>query len=327
MINLVKLMEPSRIINFIAQSRYAFIFSFILIAVSIGSLAVKGLNYGIDFRGGILIEVESSEIIDMADMRAKIQKLNFDEVNLQSLGTAGTEMMMHVLVDTEDEQAQNQVVSQLKETLGPNVEYRRIEVVGPKVGAELFRKSILASICALLAISIYIWFRFEWQFALSCLIALAYDLILTVGIFSVFGLDFNMTVIAGLLSLAGYTTNDKVVNFDRVRENLKLYRKMPIPELLNKSMNETLSRTILTSITTIIVLIILLVMGGPTLFGFSICLLFGIIIGTYSSLYIAVPLLQYFDIRNVGAKAAESGPYAEAAKFEMQAKKAPLKNK
>lgn len=325
MINLVKLMEPSKMIHFIAQSKYAFVASLLLIAVSVGSLAIKGLNYGIDFRGGILIEVESSEVIDMADMRSKIGQLNFDEVNLQSLGTAGTEMMLHVLVDTADEQAQNKVVNQLKETLGPNMEYRRIEVVGPKVGAELFKKSILASICALLAISIYIWFRFEWQFALACLIALAHDLILTVGLFSVFGLDFNMTVIAGLLSLAGYTTNDKVVNFDRVRENLKLYRKMPIPELLDKSMNETLSRTILTSITTMLVLIILLMMGGPTLSGFSICLLFGIIVGTYSSLYIAVPLLQFFDIRNVGAKAGESGPYAEAAKFEMQAKKLPLK--
>ncbi len=327
MINLVKLMEPSKMIHFIAQSKYAFVASLLLIAASITSLAMKGLNYGIDFRGGILVEVESTEVIDMAQMRSKINQLNFDEVNLQSLGTAGTEMMLHVLVDTADEKAQNQVVAQLKETLGENVEYRRIEVVGPKVGAELFKKSILASVCALFAIAIYIWFRFEWQFALACLIALAHDLILTVGLFSVFGLDFNMTVIAGILSLAGYTTNDKVVNFDRVRENLKLFRKMPIPELLDKSMNETLSRTILTSITTMLVLIILLVMGGPTLSGFSICLLFGIIVGTYSSLYIAVPLLQFFDIRNVGAKADESGPYAEAAKFEMQAKKTPLKQK
>ncbi len=321
MINIIKFMEPSKKINFIAQSKYAFIVSLILIVATFFSLTFKGLNYGIDFQGGILIEIESPEVIDMSDMRSQISKMNLDEVNLQSLGTSGTEMMVHVLVDTADEKAQNEIVNQLKETLGENVDYRRIEVVGPKVGAELFKKSIIASICALLAISVYIWFRFEWQFSLACLIALAHDLILTVGLFSVFGFDFNMTVIAGLLSLAGYTTNDKVVNFDRVRENLRLYRKMPIPELLDKSMNQTLSRTILTSMTTILVLIILLAMGGETLSGFSICLLFGIIVGTYSSLYIAVPLLQFFDIRNVGAKADENGPYAEAAKYELQAKK------
>ena len=178
MINIIKFMEPSKKINFIAQSKYAFIVSLILIVATFFSLTFKGLNYGIDFQGGILIEIESPEVIDMSDMRSQISKMNLDEVNLQSLGTSGTEMMVHVLVDTADEKAQNEIVNQLKETLGENVDYRRIEVVGPKVGAELFKKSIIASICALLAISVYIWFRFEWQFSLACLIALAHDLIL-----------------------------------------------------------------------------------------------------------------------------------------------------
>ena len=157
---------------------------------------------------------------------------------------------------------------------------------------------------------------------MACLIALAHDLIITVGFFSLVGLDFNMTVVAGLLSMAGYVTNDKVVNFDRIRENLKLYRKMPIPELLNKSLNDTLSRTLLTSVTTMLMLIVLMFLGGETLFGFSVCLFLGIIIGTYSSLYIAVPLLRFFDLRNVGVKADETGPYAEAAKYELKAKEA-----
>lgn len=313
-------------IDFIKQSRFSFVISLILIVVSIVSLNIKGLNYGIDFLGGILFEVQSSETIDMSDMRSKVDGLKLGgEANLQSIGTSGNEMLIHVLADTSDKQAQEEVISKIKTTLGEKVTYRRIEVVGPKVGSELLRKSLWASVFALLAIAIYIWFRFEWQFSLACLIALAHDLVLTVGLFSVLGLDFNMTVVAGLLSVAGYVTNDKVVNFDRIRENLKLFRKMPIPELLNKSLNEILSRTILTSITTIIVLLVLMFVGGETLFGFSVCLTFGVIVGTYSSLYIAVPLLRFFDLRKIGATASFQNPeYVEASRYEEEAKKAPL---
>ncbi len=318
--------QPSRFINFVGQSKYAFIVALILIFVTITSLVKNGLNYGIDFLGGVLIEVENTEVIDMADMRAKTDQLNIGEVNLQSLGISGKEMIINVSANPNDEGAQARVVSQLKETLGPNVEYRRVEVVGPKVGDELFKKSFWASVFALLAISIYIWIRFEWQFSFVCLLALGFDLFITVGLFSLTGLDFNMTVIAGLLSLAGYTTNDKVVNFDRVRENLKLYRKMPTPDLLNKSLNDTLSRTLLTSITTMLVLVVLLLLGGSTLACFSICLLFGIVVGTLSSIYLAVPLLRFFNIRTIGARATEIGPYAEAAQFELKAKEEGVKN-
>lgn len=311
-------------INFIAQSKYAFVISALCIILSIFGIFYKGLDQGIDFIGGILVEVQSEETIDMADMRSKVDALNFGETNLQSIGTSGKEMLIHVVVDTTDKAGQEMVIGKIKETLGQGIEYRRIEVVGPKVGAELLEKSVWAAVLALAAIAIYIWFRFEWQFALACLMALAHDLIVTVGLFAWTGLDFNMTVVAGLLSMAGYVTNDKVVNFDRIRENLKLYRKMPTDELLNKSLNDTLSRTLLTSVTTMLMLIILIFLGGETLYGFSICLLFGIVIGTYSSLYLAVPMLRYFDLRSVGAKVDETGPYAEAAKFEMEAKKAPL---
>ena len=312
-------------INFIKQSRYTFVLSLILIIVSCVSLFMNGLNYGIDFSGGVLFEVQSSETIDMAGMRSKIEGLKLGDTDLQSIGTTGNEMLIHVLADTADEEAQKQVVDKVKETLGEKITYRRIEIVGPKVGSELLRKSLWASVLALAAIAIYIWFRFEWQFSLACLVALTHDLILTVGLFSLLGLDFNMTVVAGLLSMAGYVTNDKVVNFDRIRENLKLFRKMPIPELLNKSLNEMLSRTILTSVTTLIMLVVLILMGGETLFGFSVCLSFGVIVGTYSSLYIAVPLLRFFDLRKIGATVSFQNPeYAEASKYEMEAKKAPL---
>lgn len=310
-------------IDFMKQAKYLAVLSIVALVVSVASIFTKGMDYGIDFAGGVLMEVQADEVIDMAQMRQKMDALNLGEVSLQSVGTQGTEMLIHVLVDTSDKSAQETVIASVKETLGDGIEYRRTEVVGPKVGDELKEKSIIASLFALLAIAIYIWFRFEWQFSVACLLAVAFDLIVTVGLFSLTGLDFNMTVVAGLLSLAGYTTNDKVVNFDRIRENLKLYRKMPIPELLNKSVNDTLSRTILTSITTMMMLIILIFMGGETLFGFSVCLLVGIILGTYSSIYIAVPLLQLFDLRNVGRE-DETGPYAEAAKYEREAKKAPL---
>lgn len=311
-------------INFIKQSKYAFIISALAIVLSFWGIFTKGLDYGIDFLGGILVEVRSEQTIDMGAMRNKVEALKLGETNLQSIGTSGNEMLIHVVVDTTNEADQKKVIAQIQETLGQGIEYRRIEVVGPKVGAELLNKSLWAAILALAAIAIYIWFRFEWQFALACLLALAHDLIVTVGLFAWTGLDFNMTVVAGLLSMAGYVTNDKVVNFDRIRENLKLYRKMGTDELLNKSLNDTLSRTLLTSVTTMMMLVILIFFGGETLYGFSICLLFGIIIGTYSSLYLAVPLLRYFDLRTLGSKADETGPYAEAGKYEMEAKKAPL---
>ena len=311
-------------INFIAQSKFAFLISAICIVLSIVGIYYKGLDKGIDFVGGILVEVQSEQDIDMAQMRDKVGALKLGETNLQSVGATENQMLIHVVVDTTDKAKQESVITQIKETLGSGFEYQRIEVVGPKVGAELLRKSIWAAVLALAAIAFYIWMRFEWQFALACLIALAHDLLVTVGLFAWTGLDFNMTVVAGLLSMAGYVTNDKVVNFDRIRENLKLYRKMPIIDLLNKSLNDTLSRTLLTSVTTMLMLIILIFLGGETLYGFSICLLFGIVIGTYSSLYLAVPMLRYFDLRAMTEKPEETGPYAEASKYEMEAKKEPL---
>jgi len=313
-----------KMIDFIAQSKIAFVISALAIVLSVFGLYYKGLNYGIDFAGGVLVEVKSEQVIDMGQMRKKVSDLKLGETTLQSIGTTGDEMLIHVVVDTSDKATQEKVIAQIKNALGAGIEYRRTEVVGPKVGAELLNKSIWAAVLALAAIAIYIWFRFEWQFAVICILALAHDLLLTVGLFAWTGWDFNMTVVAGLLSMAGYVTNDKVVNFDRVRENLKLYRKMPIPELLNKGLNEMFSRTIITSVTTMIMLIVLIFLGGETLFGFSMCLLFGVAIGTYSSLFLAVPMLRFVDLRQIGQSEQETGPYAEAAKYEMEAKKEPL---
>ena len=294
-------------IDFISQSKYALIIAVVCCIVAAVSLATKGLNYGIDFSGGVLIEVAVPEdapqqTLDMAQIRSTLNGLQFGDINLQALGNDKKELMIHVLTDTQNKNAAAVVTQKIQQALADQkLEYRRIESVGPKIGDELARQSFIASLIALAAIALYIWIRFEWQFAIMCLVAVAFDLFITVGLFSVTGMDWNMTVVAGLLSLAGYTTNDKVVNFDRVRENLKLFRKWSINDILNKSLNATLSRTLLTSITTMLVLVALLVLGGQTLRGFSVCLLFGVAIGTLSSLYIAVPMLRFFDIRNVGS--------------------------
>lgn len=310
-------------IDFVSQSKYALIIAIVCCVISCASLAVRGLNYGIDFLGGVLIEVAVPEgapeqTIDMAHIRSTLGKLNFGEVNLQALGTEKKEMMIHVLAESQNEQSAAATVQKIKQALADqNLDYRRVEVVGPKIGDELARQSLIASLIALAAIALYIWIRFEWQFAVMCLITVAFDLFVTVGFFSVTGMDWNMTVVAGLLSLAGYTTNDKVVNFDRVRENLKLFRKWSLKDILNKSLNTTLSRTLLTSITTMLVLVALLILGGQTLRGFSVCLLFGVAIGTLSSLYIAVPMLRFFDIRNVGTT-DNVNPFFEAAQKEAK---------
>ena len=310
-------------IDFVSQSKYALVIAIVCCVISCASLAIKGLNYGIDFLGGVLIEVAVPEdapeqTIDMAQVRSTLSKLDFSDINLQALGNEKKEMMIHVLVDSQNEQSAAVAVQKIKQALADQkLEYRRVEVVGPKIGDELAQQSLIASLVALAAIALYIWVRFEWQFSLICLLTVAFDLFVTVGLFSVTGMDWNMTVVAGLLSLAGYTTNDKVVNFDRVRENLKLFRKWSLNDILNKSLNTTLSRTLLTSITTMLVLVALLVLGGQTLRGFSVCLLFGVAVGTLSSLYIAVPLLRFFDIRNVG-KADTVDLFFEVAQKEAK---------
>ena len=310
-------------IDFVSQSKYAFVVAIICCIISCVSLATKGLNYGIDFLGGVLIEVAVSEdspkqTIDMTQVRSTLNKLNFGDINLQSLGNEQKELMIHVLADSQNEKSAAETVQKIQQALADQkFEYRRVEVVGPKIGDELARQSFIASLIALAAIALYIWFRFEWQFSVVCLLTVAFDLFITLGLFSVTGMDWNMTVVAGLLSLAGYTTNDKVVNFDRVRENLKLFRKLPLKDILNKSLNATLSRTLLTSITTMLVLVALLILGGQTLRGFSICLLWGVAVGTLSSLYIAVPMLRFFDIRNVGST-DNVDPFFEAAQKEAK---------
>lgn len=291
---LISLFTKSTNIDFIGLRKYAFFFSGLLMLVSIISLSTKGLNYGIDFKGGILMEVQSEQPVDMKIIRGKLAGLNVD---LQPVGEDGTEVLITALGQGTTEQEQMKIVKVIRDELGDEFSVRRTEMVGPRVGNELIRNSIIAVILGALVISIYIWMRFEWEFALGVMISIVHDILITVGLFSVCNLDFNMTIVAGLMMLAGYSTNDTIVSYDRMRENLHKYRKMPIPEMINKTANDMLPRTIMTGISTILALIVMLLIGGEALEGFAIAMLFGIIVGTYSSVYVAMPLLMYLDVR------------------------------
>lgn len=281
--------------NFMKQAKYAYVLSAILVIVSLFSLATKGLNYGIDFVGGVQIEATSETELKMDVLREKLSFLR--DLSLQSVGTDGKGVLIQAQPQGENA---NELLTKIKNTLGEGYSYNQVEIIGPAIGEELKYKSLLASVLALLAIAVYIWFRFEWPFAVGCLLALAHDMIIVVGFFSVFQIEFDMVVVAGLLSLAGYDCNDTIVSYDRMRENLKKYRKESVINLLNRSTNETLSRTMLTSFTTLFVVGILLLVGGETLKGFSIAMFLGTIFGTYSSIYLAMPVLRCFDLRSVG---------------------------
>lgn len=282
--------------DFIKGRKLGYLVSVILLAVSIGALSVKGLNYGIDFQGGIMAEISSKTPIDLQKMRRDLAFLK--DLSIQSAGVEGTTVL--VQAQPEAGESASSVMNKVKTVLGDGYTYDNVEVIGATLGDELKQKSIIASILALLAICIYIWFRFEWPFAIGCMLALAHDLIIVVGAFALFGWEFDMIVVAGILSLAGYDCNDTIVTYDRIRENLRKFRKMPVDDVLNRSLNETLSRTILTSLTTLCVVLVLLFVAGPILHGFSIAMVIGTLIGTYSSIYVAVPVLRRFDLRSMG---------------------------
>lgn len=285
-------------IDFLGYRKLAYALSAVLFAASIASVAVRGFNYGIDFSGGVLIEVKSKTgPVDVDKVRSELDTLKLDELNLQSFGDAQDELMIRAQANNADEESQRVAVKQIKEMLDNDFTFERIESVGPQVGDELKLSGILASVFAMLAISMYIWFRFEWKFAVGALLGLFHDLLITVGLVSIFHLDFSLTTIAAILTLAGYSVNDTVVTYDRVRENLQKYKKMSQYDLLNKSINDIFSRTILTGITTFLASAALLIFGGDALRSFAFVITTGIIIGTFSSIFICVPVINMFDLR------------------------------
>lgn len=285
-------------IDFLGFRKIAYALSAVLLAASIASVAVRGFNYGIDFSGGVLIEVKSKNgPVNVDKVRNELDSLNLDELNLQSFGDAQDELMIRAQANNADEESQRVAIKQIKEMLENDFTFERIESVGPQVGDELKLSGILASVFAMLAISLYIWFRFEWKFAVGALVGLFHDLLITVGLVSIFHLDFSLTTIAAILTLAGYSVNDTVVTYDRVRENLQKYKKMSQYDLLNKSINDIFSRTILTGVTTFLASSALLIFGGDALRSFAFVITSGIIIGTFSSIFICVPVINMFDLR------------------------------
>ncbi len=284
-------------IDFLKFRKAGYLSSIALVVLSVACIAFKGFNYGIDFSGGILIELKSSEKINMEEVRKQLSGIELDDVNLQSIGENGDEMMIRAQTKSQDEKEQMKAVNAIKKILGDKYEYRRVELVGPQVGSELKKAGVIASLIAVLAITLYIWFRFEWQFALGAMVGLVHDLVVTIGFLSLFNFDISLTTVAAVLTLAGYSVNDKVVNYDRIRENLRKYKKMSQYDLLNKSINDIFSRTILTGLTTLLASIALFIFGGDTLRSFSFTIVLGVIIGTYSSIYVSGTFLNLFDLR------------------------------
>jgi preprotein translocase SecF subunit len=293
----LKLVPENTSINFLKFYRLAFILSSLLVAGSIGLFATIGLNLGIDFRGGILIEARhNSGPANILGLRGDLESLGLGDISLQGFGTE-TDILIRIQRQDGDEKAQIAAIQLVGSTLGSEYDIRRTEFVGPTVGAELAEKGILAVVCALLAIMVYIWFRFEWQFSVAAILALTHDVLTTIGLFALTSFEFNLATVAAILTIAGYSINDTVVVFDRVRENLRRYKSYSLGDILNKSLNETLSRTVMTSVTTLLALVAIVIFGGAVLRDFAIAMIWGVLVGTYSSVFVAVGLLSRFDIK------------------------------
>ena len=268
------------------------ILSLILITISIIFLIFKGLNYGVDFKGGTLIELRvNDKNVSISNVRDSFNSLNLNGVNVKKFGNQTDYIVKFQNTDVKNPEFINEIKNKLKNSSGYDFTFRRVENVGPKVSSELLKSGIIAIALSLFAMLFYIWIRFEWQFSIGAIIALFHDVIITLGIFSIFSLEINLSIVAAVLTIVGYSMNDTVVIYDRVRDNLKKYSNIKIFELTNISINETLSRTIITSVTTLFALVSIYVFGGEILKGFSFAMILGVIFGTYSSIYIACPLL------------------------------------
>ena len=273
------------------------ILSSILVLVSLIFIFFKGLNYGIDFKGGTLIEIRlENKDLRVLDIRDSLKKLNLGDINVKNFGEDSD-----FLIKIEEKLNDNEVlISKIKNTLNQDlneeINYRRVESVGPKVSAELLKSGVISIGLALLMMLFYIWFRFEWQFSLGSIIAIFHDVLITIGLFSFLSLEINLSIVAAVLTIVGYSMNDTVVIYDRIRENLSKFSSLKIDEITNLSINETLSRTVITSFTTLLALVSIFILGGEILRGFALAMIFGVIIGTYSSIFVASPILKYLNV-------------------------------
>ena len=281
-------------INFSSKFKYANVFSLVLFSLSIIFIIFKGLNYGIDFKGGTLIELRSNNI-EASSIRDILKNMSLGDINVKKFGKEGD-----FLIKIEQIGDNNKLIPKIKKNLSDNsnseINFRRVENVGPKVSAELLQSGIIAISLSLAAMLFYIWVRFEWQFSVGSIIALFHDVIITLGIFSILSLEINLSIIAAVLTIVGYSMNDTVVIYDRIRENLGKYHRLNISDIANLSINETLARTIITSVTTLLALVSIFVLGGEILRGFSFAMILGVLIGTYSSIFVASPILKTFKV-------------------------------
>lgn len=293
----LKLVPSETNLNFMRLQGFALMASALLVLSSIALFLFMGLNLGIDFKGGILIEARStSGPANVSQLRGDLDSLDLGDISLQGFGVE-TDVLVRVQRQEGDEKAQIAAIEAISSVMGGDYEIRRTEFVGPTVGAELAEKGMLAVGCALLAIMLYIWFRFEWQFSIAAILALSHDIISTMGLFALTSFEFNLATVAAILTIAGYSINDTVVVFDRVRENLRRYKSYEQTEILNKSLNETLSRTVMTSVTTLVALLAIVLFGGAVLRDFALAMIWGVLIGTYSSVFVAVGMLARFDLK------------------------------
>ncbi len=308
----LRLVRSNTNIGFMRMRLPAMAFSALLVLGSVAAFLFQGLNYGIDFVGGTLIEVRTEGPADVAAMRSRLDPQHFGEVSLQSFGSEN-DVLIRIERQSDVEGEDAALTAAVQQALGEGVELRRVEFVGPKVGGELREAAIWAVSIALVAIMFYIWFRFEWQFAVAAVMALAHDVIATIGLFALLQLEFNLTTIAAVLTIAGYSINDTVVVFDRVRENLRKFKKTELPELLNLSLNQTLARTLMTSLTTLLALMALFFFGGAVVHDFAGAMIWGVVIGTYSTVFVAGPLLIYMNLRRDGDSPEGEEAAAETA--------------
>ena len=287
----------SRDIKFSNLYRKMNIFSLVLICFSIFILFVKGLNLGVDFKGGTLIELRTeNQIVDIAEIRQSLLKMKIGDVNVKKFGKENDFLLKIEMTEKNNENFIETINDKLSSDLGSEINFRRVENVGPKVSKELFEAGILAIVLSLAAMLIYIWIRFEWQFSLGAILALVHDVIITLGIFSFLSYEINLSIVAAVLTIVGYSMNDTVVIFDRIRENLKKYLKFSISDISNISTNETLSRTLITTATTLLALLSIYIFGGAILKGFSFAMIVGVVVGTYSSIFVATPILKYTNV-------------------------------
>lgn len=314
MIKPIRFIPDDTKIPFMRLSRFGFFLSGILCVASVLAFVFIGLAYGVDFKGGTVLVIRTEQPANLDELRSTINGLGFGDAELQEFGSP-REVQIRLPIVEGGDAAQQAVIAKIKETLGPSVEYLSVDVVGPKVSSELTQQGIMAVVVAIFGILIYIWFRFEWQFCLGTVVSILHDVMLSIGLFCIIGLEFNLQIIAAILTIIGYSLNDTVVVFDRIREFMRKYKQMPFADLIDFSINSVLPRTLITSVSTLLALAALYIFGGEVLRGFTFAMIWGVLIGTYSSIFIAAPILILLGAkREAMSKAADPKLQAAAAR-------------